>query len=80
MRISRTHRTLLAAVCGAAAIAVAPAAQADSNGRDCRDAAATSLCHKPSRGPTSSGGPDPAMQQLQGANMANATPPIAALG
>lgn len=80
MRIPPLCLTFLAAVCGTAVVAVAPAAQADSNGRDCRDAAATSLCHKPSRAPTSAGGPDPALQQAIGGNMANPSPPIAAIG
>ena len=73
------HLILLAAAFGAAAIGLAPSADG-SDGRDCLDPAMTSLCHKPTRGPTSSGGPDPAMQQLLGGNMANPTPPMAAIG
>jgi len=30
--------------------------------------------------PTSAGGPDPALQQVLGGNMANPTPPMAAIG
>ena len=72
--------TLLAAACGAAAVALAPSARADSDDADCHDHSAVSLCHKPTRVPTSSTGYDPTMQQLLVGNLANPTPPIAALG
>ena len=80
MKISRHRLTLLMAACGAAAIALAPSARADSDDSDCHDHSAVSLCHKPARGPTSAGGDDPTMQQLLVGNLANPTPPIAALG
>ncbi len=80
MRISRIRRTLLATVCGAAAIGLAPPAHAGSDVRDCHDDAVTSLCHKPTRAPTSSSGPDPALQLTHSGNAATGAPPIAVLG
>ena len=64
MTISPHLLTLLAAACGAAAVALAPSARADSDDGDCHDHSAVSLCHKPTRVPTSSTGYDPMMQQL----------------
>lgn len=80
MRISPHRLSLLAAACGAAAITLAPAAQAGADDSDCSDDSAVSLCHKPTPVPTFAGGYDPTTQQLLGPNMVNPTPPIGAIG
>lgn len=80
MRITLRHLTLLVAA-GAVvgAVGLAPPAHAGTDGMDCLDAG-TVLCQAPTRAPTSSGGPDPAVQQMIGGNMLNPTPPLAAFG
>ena len=45
MTISPHLLPLLAAACGAAAVALAPSARADSDDGDCHDHSAVSLCH-----------------------------------
>lgn len=79
MKITLGHLTvLIAAGAVAASVGFAPAAHAEPDGKVCRDAG-SALCHKP--GPsTTSGGPEPALQQVLGGNMPAPVPPLIAVG
>jgi hypothetical protein len=69
---------LIAAGAAAASVGFAAVAQAEPDGRVCRDAG-SALCHKPGP-PTSSSGPEPALQQGLGANLPAPVPPLIAIG
>ncbi len=80
MRNTLRHLTLLVAAGAAAGVlGLSPPAQAGTDGLDCVDVG-TLMCDMPAHPPTSSGGPDPAVQQMIGGNLFSPTPPMAAFG